>query len=215
MTVVRDPFVAGVVLAAGRSERFTGARSKLLAELGGGSLVRRVVGAACGSRLSQVLVVLGHAADDVRRALAGLDVEWVDNPAYGEGQSTSVRAGIARVSPAARAALFLPADQPLISSQLIDRLIAAYAESGRRIVRPRAAGRPGAPVLWERSLFAALAAVEGDEGGRQLLGRFGGEVLELEVEDPRELEDVDTAEDLERLGRSGFLGLRHREPNLL
>jgi len=69
------PPVAGVILAAGRSERFAGRPSKLLAELAGETLVRRVVRAALGSCLRQVLVVVGHTAADVRQALAGLDVE--------------------------------------------------------------------------------------------------------------------------------------------
>ncbi|HEX9733660.1 MAG TPA: nucleotidyltransferase family protein [Thermoanaerobaculia bacterium] len=193
------PAVAGVVLAAGRSERFAGAPSKLVAELAGEPLVRRVVLAALGSRLRQVLVVLGHAAAEVRRALAGLAVEWVDNPDYAAGQSTSVRAGMARVAPSMRAAMVLPGDQPLVSSALVDRLIAAYVETSGPIVRPCAGGRPGTPVLWDRSLFPELAVLVGDAGGRQVMERHAGEVLEVEIEDPLALADVDTVADLRRL----------------
>lgn len=198
-----DPAVAGVILAAGRSERFAGRPSKLLAELAGETLVRRVARAALGSCLRQVLVVIGHAAAEVRQALAGLDVEWVDNLDYAAGQSTSVRAGLARVASAMRAAVFLPADQPLVTSGLVDRLIAAYRESGRPIVRPRAGGRTGSPVLWDRSLFPELAGIVGDAGGRQLMARHAGEVLDVEIEDPLALADVDTVADLRRLEGSG------------
>ncbi len=198
----RAPFVAGVILAAGRSERFGGGRPKLLSELDGEALVRRVARAALGSRLRQVVVVLGHAASEVGAALAGLDVFTVENADYRQGQSTSVRAGLARVDPAARAAMFLPADQPLLSSRLIDDLIAAYGTTGRPIVRPVAGGRRGAPVLWNRSFFSALAALEGDEGGRQLLPRYADSVLEVEIEDPLELTDIDEAEELRRLERA-------------
>ncbi len=197
-----DPFVAGVILAAGRSERFGGGRPKLVLELGGEALVRRVARAALGSRLRQVIVVLGHAASEVGAALAGLDVIRIENADYARGQSTSVRAGLARVDAAARAAMFLPADQPLLSSRLIDRLIVAYCETERPIVRPIAGNWRGAPILWDQSLFDALAALEGDEGGRQLLPRHADSVLEVEIEDPLELADVDTAGGLRRLERA-------------
>ena len=198
MTVSRETFVAGVVLAAGRSERF-GGRPKQLLELGGVSLLQRVVRAALASRLRQVVVVVGHAAPQMRRELAGLGVDQVENTAHAQGQSTSVRAGLERVDPGARAAIFLPADQPFLSSALVDRLIEAYEETGRPIVRPRAGSRRGAPVLWDRSLFPELAALSGDAGGRQLLPRHAEAVLEVEIEDPLELADVDTMDDYRRL----------------
>lgn len=212
MTVSKGSAVAGVILAAGRSERFVGRSTKLLAELEGEALVRRVVRAALGSRLDQVVVVLGHAAAEIRHALAGFEVAWVRNPDYAVGQSTSVRAGLEQVASSMRAAVFLPADQPLVSSALIDRLIAAYEESGRPIVRPRAGGRPGAPILWDRSLFPELAEIVGDSGGRQLMARYAGEVLDVEIEDPRALADIDTIDDLCRLQSSAGLACVRSAP---
>lgn len=187
--------VAGIVLAAGLSRRYGTRGSKLLAELGGQPLVRRVVWAALNSRLLKVVVVIGYDGERIRRTLKGLDVEFAENPAYAEGQSTSVRAGLERVSHSARAALFLPGDQPLVTSRLIDRLIAAWERSRRAIIRPRGRGRPATPVLWDRSLFGELAGMTGDAGGRQLFASHFDELLEVDADDPRELLDVDTPED--------------------
>ncbi len=190
---------SGVILAAGTSSRFAGASEpKQLLELDGRPLLRRVAEAALGSRLAEVVAVLGHAADRVAGALSGLEVRTVENPDYRRGQSTSVRAGLASVAPAARAVLFLPADQPLVSSRLIDRLIETW-EAGAGIAVPVCAGERGAPVLFDRAFFAELAALEGDAGGRRLLPRHPDEIVEVEVEDPAELADVDTVDDLRRL----------------
>jgi molybdenum cofactor cytidylyltransferase len=204
--------VAGIVLAAGLSARFGGTRSKLVAELDDEALVRRVVRAALGSRLDKVVVVVGHAAGEIREALSGLDVEFVDNPAYAEGQSTSVRAGLERLAAGAEAALFLPGDQPLVSSRLIDQLISAWERGDRPIVRPRSGDRIGAPILWDRSVFFELVSLTGDVGGRSLLTERNDEVLEVEIDDAMELADVDTAGDLRRLDcRLGLI----REPRLI
>ena len=92
-----EPSIAAVVLAAGRSTRM-GAENKLLADIGGKPMVRRVVEAALASRARPVLVVTGHQADGVRAALAGLEVAFVDNPDYAVGLSSSLKAGIARAA---------------------------------------------------------------------------------------------------------------------
>lgn len=192
--------ITGVILAAGPSTRFGGGVSKQLSRFDGEPLVRRAARTALASRLRQVLVVVGDQSAAVGAVLAGLAVEVVENPAYLEGQSTSVRAGLARVEPRADGALFLPIDQPLLSAGLIDRLIVEQATSGALVVVPTFEGRRRAPVLFSRRLFGRLSRIEGDEGGRQILPRLApGEIAEIEVENVLELVDVDSLEDLHRL----------------
>ena len=191
--------VSGIVLAAGASRRMDAGPPKQLRELSGEPLVRRVVKAALASRLGEVVVVLGHAAKEVAGALAGLEVPTVDNPDHRRGQSTSVRAGLAAIDPGAGAALFMPADQPLLSCRLIDRLIGTYRRDGGPIVVPTWEGRRGSPTLFDRSLFFELERLTGDTGGRSLLPRYRASIIEVPVDDPEELADVDTESDLRRL----------------
>lgn len=193
------PFVSGVVLAAGRSTRLAGERPKQLLPCGGEAMVRRVARTALASQLREVLVVVGYQAPAVRRALAGLDLVVVVNSDYAGGQSTSVRAGLRRVDPRARAAMFIPADQPLLSPRLIDRLIAAYGESPKPIAVATWKGRRGAPVVFDRSLFGELEGLAGDCGGRALLPRYADAIVAVAADHPRELTDVDTPEDYRRL----------------
>src|SRR5690606_16692752 len=80
--------VAAAILAAGLSRRM-GARNKLLQEVDGAPMVRKVVEHALASRCDRVLVVLGHQAREVRQALSGLRVEFTDNAGYQEGLAAS------------------------------------------------------------------------------------------------------------------------------
>jgi len=201
--ITSTAWVSGVILAAGPSTRFGDRVPKQLSRFDGEALVRRAARTALASRLRQVLVVVGHEAATVGAVLAGLAVEVVDNPDYGEGQSTSVRAGLARVAPQAEAVLFLPVDQPLLSTGLIDRSISEFEIAGASVVVPTLEGRRRAPVLFSRALFARLAGIEGDEGGRQLLSQLAEEMItEIEVEDALELADVDSLEELRDLRSS-------------
>jgi molybdenum cofactor cytidylyltransferase len=198
MTGAPTGSVSGVLLAAGRSRRFGGPLPKQLARLDGEPLVRRAARTALAAVLGEVLVVTGHRAAEVEQALAGLAVTVVPNPAWAEGQSTSVRAGLARVAPAAGAAVFLPCDQPGLDASVLGRLVAAWRQTGAPAVVPAHRGRRGLPTLFDRSLFAELAGITGDTGGRQVLRRHPGAVVEVELGDGRPLLDVDTPEDLAR-----------------
>ena len=191
--------ISGVLLAAGASLRFGSELPKQLRIFAGEALVRRTAQTLLRSRLSEVLVVTGFRSELVRDALSGLDVRIVHNPNYREGQSTSVRVGLAAVSTGSAGACFCPCDQPFLDSETIDRLYRCHEASDRGIAVPCFEGRRGAPVFFRRSMFPALAEIRGDEGGRQALRGNADEVLEVELESERPLLDADAPEDLDRL----------------
>jgi len=193
-------FVSGVVLAAGTSTRM--GRPKQLLELAGRPLLQHAVDAAVASCLDEVVVVLGHCADEIRDALVlGERARVVVNPEFGDGQITSLRCGLAAVSPDAVAAAVLLGDQPSLGSERIDAMVAAFLAAGVRAARPvypDAEGRPGHPVLLARAVFPELAALRGDQGARTLFAGRPPDVLEVPVagEPPP---DVDTPEDFARI----------------
>ncbi|NJL27225.1 MAG: nucleotidyltransferase family protein [Thermoanaerobaculia bacterium] len=158
-------FVSGILLAAGRSRRFGTQAPKQLFEIDAEPLVRRAARAALGSRLAELVVVLGHEAETVGAALEGLAVRRVLNPDFAAGQSTSVRRGLAERDPRARAAVFVPCDQPWLTGAVIDALLDAYFESHGPIVVPSWRGRRGSPVLFDHALFPELDALSGTSGG--------------------------------------------------
>lgn len=186
-------------MAAGESTRMGTGPPKQLLPFEGEPLVRRVVRVALASSLHEVIVVLGHAAADVRQALAGLPVRSVTNPDYAQGQSTSVKAGLEAVAPSADAAMFIPVDQPLVTAELIDRLIATYSRTRAAVVLPTHAGRRGSPVLLDRYLFPELAQITGDVGGRQILDRHADRMVTVPLEDPAPLLDINTPEAYDEL----------------
>jgi molybdenum cofactor cytidylyltransferase len=188
--MTNEPRVAAILLAAGRGTRF-GAAPKLLASLDGVPLVRHAAQAALSSRAGPLVVVLGHEAEAVRAALTGLDAAFVENPHFADGLSTSLRAGFRALSPEADAAVVLLGDMPGVGSGLIDRLVAAYAPERPAAVVPVTGGRRANPVLLDRRLAGDIAALSGDRGAAGLL-KDRPDVLELTVDDPGALLDVDT-----------------------
>jgi molybdenum cofactor cytidylyltransferase len=193
--------VAAIILAAGRSTRM-GGPNKLLAELGGKPLVRTVTEQALASKAQSVIVVTGHQAEQVEKALHGLKVKFVRNPDFAEGLASSVKAGIAAVAGGADGAVICLGDMPLISSNLIDRLIEAFApDRGHLIAVPVSDNRRGNPVLWSRRFFNELMALDGDIGARHLIARHNEAVAEVPVEGFGAFLDIDTPQTLEAARR--------------
>lgn len=192
--------VSGVVLAAGPSRRFGDRPPKQLVPIDGEPMVRRLVGRAAQSKLTEVIVVVGKAANEVEKCCQGLDVRMVRNRRFAEGQSSSVKLGLAAVDPTAAAVMFIPADQPELTVEVIDSILDCYSRTGGRIVVPTYRGRRGAPVLFDHALFGELAEIEGDVGGRQLFSSHGDEIVELPLASGAALRDLDTPDDLQRLG---------------
>lgn len=190
---------AALVLAAGRGTRMPHA-NKLTRSIDGVPLVRRAVAAALASTARPVVVVTGHEAEQVRAALDGLDVVFVDNPAYAEGLSTSLKAGIAALPKEIERAVVLLGDMPKVDPALVGRLADALApEQGRLIAVPVSQGRQGNPVALSRRLFPALMTLDGDAGARHLIARNPDMAVEVPVEGEGAFLDIDTRDELEAL----------------
>lgn len=191
--------VAGIVLAAGQSSRF--GMTKQLVSWEGSTMVERSARTALDAGLHPVVVVTGHDAGRVGAAIAGLPVQVVLNTEFAVGLSTSVRKGIETLPASTGAAVFLLADQPGATPEVVRALVAKHRVTLAPIVVPTYHGRRGNPVLFDAAVFPELSKIEGDYGGRALFARHAGSLAPLPVEEPGILQDIDTREDLERVER--------------
>ncbi|MER8491303.1 molybdopterin-binding/glycosyltransferase family 2 protein [Mesorhizobium australicum] len=188
-----------VLLAAGRSSRM-GGPNKLMALFDGQPLVRRTAERALASKASGTIVVTGHQRERVRGALSGLDVTFADNPDFADGLSTSLKAGTAYLPEDAAGAMIVLGDMPGVASDDLDRLIDVFRRAGgNSVIRATHQGKRGNPVLLPRSLFAAIAHLEGDTGARHLVEAEGLDVIDVEIGEGASV-DVDTREALEGAG---------------
>ncbi len=192
----RAPRVAALVLAAGQSRRM-GPDNKLLEPIGGVPMVRAVVENVGRAQVAQVTAVLGHEPDEVRAALDGLSVSFVQNADYGKGLSTSLKAGLDALPGDIDAVLVCLGDMPFVEAQHLNKLIAAFdPQEGRGICVPVFNGKRGNPVLWGRAYFDEMRAVQGDVGARHLLGQFEEDLCEVETGADAVMTDIDTPEAL-------------------
>ncbi|SFI80967.1 molybdenum cofactor cytidylyltransferase [Paenibacillus sp. UNC496MF] len=194
--------VGAVILAAGLSTRM--GRFKPLVPLAGKPLFHYAAETALKAGLSPVVLVGGHRIRELAASAApfGARIEIAENPAYRTGMASSLRTGIAALADRTEAAFVFLADQPLVPRAVVDALLREYGRGrgeGVRIVRPAYAGAPGHPVLFDAGLYAAFAALGGDEGGKSILARHRSALRVVPFADAAWGLDADTPEGLAEL----------------
>lgn len=183
-----------VILAAGASSRM--GTPKQLLELDGKTLLTRTIEAALASNAWPVVVVLGANAEKIRATISRLPVLVAENPAWSEGMAASIRTGVTTLQQFSRsldAGIFALCDQPAFSTGTITRLVEEQLATGRGIVASHYSGRNGAPALFVRQHFPALAALTGEEGARAMLNGDPSQVAVVDL--PALATDLDTPED--------------------
>jgi molybdenum cofactor cytidylyltransferase len=184
-----------VVLAAGASSRMGG--NKLLVDLDGKPMIRRVAEAVVQSKASPAIVVTGNSGDAVRQALRGCAAILADNPDFTMGLSSSLKLGLRSLPADCDGVVVVLGDMPAVTPALIDKLIAAFDPAeNRAICVATHGGKRGNPVLFARRFFEEIESLEGDVGARGLIGAYPELVCEVDVGDAAPLIDIDTAEDL-------------------
>ena len=188
-------------MAGGSSTRF--GRPKQLLKLKGKYLLDYVLGAALGSELNHIVLVLGHDHQNILQALETRTthkrLQVVINHRYLEGQSRSLQAGLQKIRQVFPAVMFLLGDQPLLKSNTIDHLLDRFRHSGKDICVPVCKGKRGNPTIFNRVLYDQLMAIEGDIGARDIIRANPERVLYLELDDPLCFFDIDSQKDFEKL----------------
>lgn len=192
--------VAAIVLAAGSSSRM--GQPKALLPLLGKPLLVHSLDTLRASPVDEIVLVVGAEANRIRGAVTLEKIRVIVNSEYASGMSSSIRAGCRAVSPSAGAFLIVLADQPLVAVATVDALVSRYRVARPRILVPTYRGVRGNPVLLDRSLSQEIEAVRGDIGCRGVVAAHAAEVLEVPVDDPGILLDVDTPEDLEAMEKA-------------
>jgi len=192
--------VGAIVLAAGSGSRM-GNRPKSLLELNGMTLIEHQIKALSAAGAHPLVVVLGHYAGHMVRALQPLGVNIAHNPDPGPDPASSLRIGLQALPPRTDAVLVALADQPLITSQDITDLVRAYTHrpAGTQWVQPEVDGLPGNPVMFSGEVRQQILAGNAGMGGPQWRSEHPEQVHRWASPNTHYRTDIDTPEDIPAL----------------
>jgi molybdenum cofactor cytidylyltransferase len=199
--------VRAIVLAAGESRRMGRPKAGLRLRPDGPTFAAALVQALQTAGLGGITVVAGAHPDAVRHALEGVtNVEILHNSDWPSGQLSSLLTALAALeTPELEAVVVALVDSPFVRPATVRLLLERWRETGAPIVRPTLDGRHGHPVLFARETFAALRAAPLDRGAKAVLTARAAEVLNVVVDDPGVLADIDTPDDYDAAVATRFL----------
>jgi molybdenum cofactor cytidylyltransferase len=199
--------IGGILLAAGESRRM-GAFNKLALLVDGQPLLRRTVQTLLASRLQELVVVLGHEADQARKLIEDLELKIVYNEHFKEGQMTSVHCGLEALSDAYEGVMINLADQPLLTPEDINALIDAFGSRERgSILVPTHRGQRGNPIVLASEHRDEVLRSKRNLGCQRLIERNPEWVTTVEMDTEHVVFDLDTLDDYAELRRRIGLSL--------
>ncbi len=182
-----------MILAAGESQRM--GKPKLLLPIGEKTMIETVIDRVIQSKAEKILVVLGSNREKVEKKIENLPLEIAVNPDYKKGMLSSVQHGFHALPEDVRAVLIFLGDQPSIPTDVIDRVIDAFRETGKGIVLPVYKGERGHPVLIDMKYRHDVQDLNPEVGLRELVYGRPEDILEVEVDDSGILRDINDIED--------------------
>ncbi|MEW9123128.1 MAG: molybdenum cofactor cytidylyltransferase [Thermotaleaceae bacterium] len=186
--------ITAIIMAAGYSKRMK--KDKLLLEYRGKTLAQQTLDKVLACGFSQIILVLREGKIPQLRQVNRVKV--IENKNADKGMSESIKLGITYAE-ACEGYMFFTIDQPLLNTNMIHKLLEAFNQHKNNIIVPHYQGRRGSPVIFPEKFKQALMALEGDIGGKTIINNSLEEVHFVEMENARNLFDVDTQEDYEKI----------------
>jgi molybdenum cofactor cytidylyltransferase len=194
--------ISAVVLSAGLSTRMAGQPKGLLRFDERDTFVTRIIRTFNEAGVSDVVVVVGHAAEHVVAAVAasGLQARCVMNADYREGQFSSLLRGLDAVDrPGVDALLLSLVDAPMFAPSTVRAVMARFTETGVPVVRAVSGEEHGHPVLIGRALFDAIRRSDPSVGAKPVVRGHASVLGDVHVDDPGAFVDIDTPEEFATL----------------
>ena len=180
-----------------------GTPKALLADGEGRAFVARIVRAFAGAGITDIIIVTGSQHDAIEAAIAAdrppVTPRLVRNPDPDRGQLSSLWAGLDAVDRDAEAVLMTLVDVPMVHASTIRAVVDAWQKQHAPIVRPAMGDRHGHPVLFDRVTFDELRRAPLSEGAKAVVHAYADRVVNVPVDDPGALVDIDTPGDYRRV----------------
>ncbi|MBI4858214.1 MAG: NTP transferase domain-containing protein [Acetobacterium woodii] len=188
---------AAIIIAAGFSSRMDG--FKPLLKFGNETAVEKVVNTYQQAGVNEIILVLGHRAEEITPYFKHLPIKWVINENFKQGMYTSIIKGVSQLSEAVDAFFIHPVDIPLVKPQSIEGLMNFFEKTEKGIMYPCFSNKRGHPPLIHSRYQNLIIANQEDGGLKNLLEKYEVDALNLPLADQSILMDMDTRLDYEAL----------------
>ena len=192
--------LCGVVLSGGDSRRM-GSPKALLTDADGVPFIIRIVESMREAGLTDIVVVTGNHHDAIADVLMRSSVHGVRivrNPDPSRGQLSSLWTAMDACVAGTEGLAMTLVDVPMLAPATIAQVVEAWRRTRAPIVRPAYGQRRGHPVIFDRAVFDELRRAPAELGARVVVSAHYDEVVNVVVDDPGCVVDIDTPDEYRR-----------------
>ena len=185
--------ISAILLAAGQSKRMNG-ENKLAKKIKGIPLIEYSLNNILKSAVDEIVIVLGYQSEIIEKLInKNNKIKFAFNPNFESGIASSIKKGIENLSKKTDAFFISLGDMPAINYNTYDQLI-GYKKN-QKIIVPMFKDQKGNPVLFPKSFEKNILSISGDYGAKKILENNKKQVLNIEINDPGIIKDLDVLED--------------------
>jgi molybdenum cofactor cytidylyltransferase len=188
--------IVAAILAAGESRRM--GRPKALIEHEGAPVLQLLLNRLQDPRIVTRRIVLGAHADEIRKRIKTDPGNFLVNPAWPQGQLSSLQVAVRSLDGNECGILVWPVDHFLVSHATIVALLERFLATQKLIVVPTFQGRRGHPVIFAKELYAELLTAPLNVGARAVVWAHAQDVMEVATEEESVILNLNDPETLTR-----------------
>lgn len=193
----KSPAVASIILAAGNSSRMR--RPKALLPYRGKTFLLKLIEDFEGIGCRPILIILGKDQEKIKPILSKKSVILLHNPHPENGPLSSLQIALRSLPIECEGFFFCPVDHPAVKRETLKLLLSKWRKNPVKALRPKFGDRRGHPVIMGSNWIEEIMWLPLSSNMRELLQKRSKEVVDLAVDDPGILLNVDTPEDYARL----------------
>tara|TARA_Y100000590_G_scaffold188326_1_gene214632 strand:- start:2673 stop:3254 length:582 start_codon:yes stop_codon:yes gene_type:complete len=185
--------ISAILLAAGQSKRMNG-ENKLAKKIKGIPLLKYALNNILKSSVNEIIIVLGYQSEIIEKLIDKNDkIKFVFNADFETGMASSIKKGVENLSKKTDAFFISLGDMPSINYNTYDQLI--KYKKNQKIIVPIFKGQKGNPLLFPKSFEKIMLSIQGDHGAKKILENNKKQILNIEINDPGIIKDIDILED--------------------
>ena len=187
--------IKGILLAAGQSKRLKN-ENKLIKIFKNKPLIHHALISAKNSKISKIIIVLGCQYKDVKKKIKkNKKITLVHNKNYKDGISSSIKAGLNKISEKDKGFIILQSDMPFVKTTDINKIYNSIIRKKYLVHALKYKNRIGNPIGFDISILNKFKKIKGNIGAKYMVKRLKNSTNFIKVSSEKVFRDFDKASD--------------------
>ena len=187
--------IKAVLLAAGKSKRLR-SENKLIKKFKNKPLINHSLLALHKSKADKIVIVLGYQHKEVKKVIKKNKKNiFVLNKKFRLGMSSSINAGLRKISKKDKGFIIVQSDMPFIKTSDINKIYNSIIKKKHLVHALKFKNKIGNPIGFDSSVLAKFRRMKGDVGAKFMVKRLKNNTNFIKVLSKRVFKDLDLRKD--------------------